>query len=271
MNATGTPPRTEMALSENEQVHTKPARDRGSMREWLSLILVIGGLFFFVRWFLFEPFRIPSESMLPTLEVGDMVVVSKFSYGYGDFSLDFDLPFMPDNRLLGGSPKHGEIAVFRHPRSKRNLIKRIIGLPGDTVQMINGQLFLNGEPMPQKLVGAASNTSLSNKPAQLIDEQLIDRQGEVTAAYQILNFADTVFDNTPRLTIPADTYFFMGDNRDNSGDSRSNRDLGLVHKRFLIGKAEIVLFSLNIQAHPEDLYFWAYWNPFRWGRFVKIL
>ena len=69
----------------------------------------------------------------------------------------------------------------------------------------------------------------------------------------------------------ADTYFFMGDNRDNSGDSRSNRDLGLVHKRFLIGKAEIVLFSLNIQAHPEDLYFWAYWNPFRWGRFVKIL
>ena len=260
-----------MTMSEDEQASTKPTQERSALRQWLMLVLTIGVLFFGVRWFLFEPFRIPSESMLPTLEVGDMVVVSKLSYGYGDFSLDVDLPFLPDDRVLGGDPKPGDVAVFRHPKFKRNLIKRIIGVPGDTVQMVNGQLFLNGEAMPQKLVGAATNTSLSNKPAQLLDETLVDRQGGTLAEYQILNFADTVFDNTPRVTIPADHFFFIGDNRDNSGDSRSNRDLGLVHKRFLIGRAEVVLFSLNVQSHPGRQYFWAYWNPFRWGRFFKFL
>lgn len=235
------------------------------------IVLVIVTLFFAIRWLTFEPFRIPSESMLPTLEVGDMVVVSKYSYGYGDYSLDIDVPLFPDSRILGSDPRRGDIAVFRHPRDKRNLIKRIIGIPGDTVQMIDGQLFLNGEPMPQKLLGAATNTSLSNRPAQLFDEQLVNRQGEVIAQYQVINFADTVFDNTPRLTVPADSYFFMGDNRDNSADSRSSRSLGLVHKRFLIGRAEMVLFSLNIQSHPEQTYFFAYWNPFRWGRFIKFL
>lgn len=258
-------------MTENEQAKNKPARERNGLREWLVLGLAIATVFFGLRWFLFEPFRIPSESMLPTLEVGDMVVVSKYSYGYGDFSLDFDLPFLPDERVLGGEPQRGDIAVFRHPKFKRNLIKRIVGVPGDTVQMVNGQLFLNGEPMPQKLVGPALSTSLSNKPAQLLDETLIDRQGRSLAAYQVLNFADTVFDNTPRITVPADSYFFIGDNRDNSGDSRSNRDLGLVHKRFLIGRAEFVMFSLNIQYHPEQRYFWVYWNPFRWGRFFKLL
>lgn len=258
-------------MIDNEQVSMKATRERNPLREWLVLVVVVGLSFFGVRWFLFEPFRIPSESMLPTLEVGDMVVVSKYSFGYGDFSLDFDVPLIPDDRLLYRQPQRGDIAVFRHPKNRRNLIKRVIGVPGDTVQLIDGQLFLNGEPMPQKLVGAAVNTSLSDKPAQLLDEQLVDRQGDVIAAYQVLNFADTVFDNTPRLTIPADSFFFMGDNRDNSGDSRSNRELGLVHKRFLIGRADAVLFSLNVQAHPEHHYFWAYWNPFRWGRFLKML
>ena len=258
-------------MSGNEQAKNRPAREKSSLREWVLLGLGIATIFFGLRWFLFEPFRIPSESMLPTLEVGDMVVVSKFSYGYGDFSLDIDLPFLPDERVLGGEPQRGDIAVFRHPKFKRNLIKRIVGVPGDTVQMVDGQLFLNGEPMPQKLVGPALSTSLSNKPAQLLDEVLIDRQGRSLAAYQVLNIADTVFDNTPRITVPANSYFFIGDNRDNSGDSRSNRDLGLVHKRFLIGRAEFVMFSLNIQAHPERRYFWVYWNPFRWGRFFKML
>ena len=161
-----------MTMSEDDQASNKPSQERSALREWLLLVLTIGALFFGVRWFVFEPFRIPSESMLPTLEVGDMVVVSKMSYGYGDFSLDMDLPFLPDDRILGGDPQPGDIAVFRHPKFKRNLIKRIIGVPGDTVQMVNGQLFLNGEPMPQKLVGAATNTSLSNKPAQLLDEHL---------------------------------------------------------------------------------------------------
>ncbi|MGA0234242.1 MAG: signal peptidase I, partial [Alphaproteobacteria bacterium] len=104
------------------------------MRELVLLGLAIAAVFFGLRWFLFEPFRIPSESMLPTLEVGDMVVVSKFSYGYGDFSLDIDLPFLPDERVLGGEPQRGDIAVFRHPKFKRNLIKRIVGVPGDPVQ-----------------------------------------------------------------------------------------------------------------------------------------
>ena len=228
-------------------------------------------VFFGVRWFLLEPFRIPSESMLPTLEVGDMVVVSKFSYGYGDYSLDIDLPFLPDERLLGGEPRRGDIAVFRHPQHNKNLIKRIIGMPGDTIQMIDGQLWLNGEPMPQRLVGPATNSSLSVRPAQLLDERLIDRQGETIARYQVINFADTVFDNTGRFTVPADSYFFMGDNRDNSADSRSSSELGVVHKRFLIGRAEAVLFSLNFRAKPGRGYALAWWNPLRWGRFLRLI
>ncbi len=241
------------------------------LREWLSLFAMAALVFFSIRWFLFEPFRIPSESMLPTLEVGDMVVVSKFSYGYSDFSFDMDLPSMPDQRLFGAEPRRGDVAVFRHPREDRNLIKRIIGLPGDTVQMIDGQLWLNGEPMPQRLLGPATNTSLSEDKAQRLSERLVGRRGAILADYEILNFAETVFDNTGRLTVPADTYFFLGDNRDNSTDSRSNTALGVVHERFLIGRAEAVLFSLNVQAHPIDGYFWAYWNPFRWDRFIKLI
>ncbi len=248
-----------------------PARKPSRLREWVTLILMTGLVFFGIRWFLFEPFRIPSESMLPTLEVGDMVVVSKFSYGYSDFSIDIDLPFMPDTRLLGAKPRRGDIAVFRHPRDDKNLIKRIIGLPGDTVQMIDGQLWLNGEPMPQRLLGAATNTSLSVDKAQLFSERLVDRRGAALAEYQVINFADTIFDNTGRYTVPAETYFSLGDNRDNSSDSRSNAELGVVHQRFLIGRAEAVLFSLNVQAHPTDGYFWAYWNPFRWDRFIKLI
>jgi signal peptidase I len=258
-----------MTNSEDDKAKTK--QEPSKLREWVSLIFMTAVVFFGIRWFLFEPFRIPSESMLPTLEVGDMVVVTKFSYGYGDYSLDIDLPFLPDDRILGGEPKRGDIAVFRHPKHNKNLIKRIIGMPGDTIQMIDGQLFLNGEPMPQRLVGPATNTSLSVRPAQLLDERLIDRQGETMAEYQVINFADTVFDNTGRFTVPADSYFFMGDNRDNSADSRSSTDLGVVHKRFLIGRAEVVLFSLNVRAQRGRGYSWAYWNPFRWGRFLKLI
>ena len=162
---------------------------------------------------------------------------------------------------------HGHVTV----NGKRVNIPSYRVKEGDVIEVRDSLLYINGVAAERDYIGPGSSNADIETSGDFFTETFESQNGKDHEHVIWDKYPNAMFNNFGPYTVPEDHLFFMGDNRDNSGDSRSNRDLGLVHKRFLIGKAEIVLFSLNIQAHPEDLYFWAYWNPFRWGRFVKIL
>ncbi|ACI98899.1 signal peptidase I [Rhodospirillum centenum] len=207
-----------------------------------------------IRTFAYEPFNIPSGSMIPTLLVGDYVFVSKFSYGYSRHTVAFGQPLF-DGRLLGGLPERGDVAVFKLPRDgKTDYIKRIIGLPGDRIQVIGGVLHINGEPVKReriqdRVVGEVMGTAIAvpqyietlpNGRQHLIIEQLGDAGG---------------LDDTPVYVVPPGNVFAMGDNRDNSTDSRVLNQVGFIPVENLVGRAEFIFFSLE-----EGTSFWEFWE-----------
>jgi len=206
-----------------------PAAEQKSMLRWLG---TLGSLFpvlfivVFVRSFVFEPFKIPSGSMMPTLLIGDFIVVNKHSYG-------LRLPGTNTKIMELGEPERGDVMVFRFPDDPNvNYIKRVIGLPGDEVTYRNKTLFVNGEPMPQRQVGMwigeGRNRNPSGRRPQLFEEDL----GEVT--HQVVIYPDRSDLQTGTWTVPAGSFFVMGDNRDQSLDSRS---WGFVPEENLVGKA----------------------------------
>ncbi|WP_298281121.1 signal peptidase I [Acidocella sp.] len=219
-----------------------------------------------IHSFLFEPFYIPSGSMVPTLLVGDYLVVDKFAYGYSRFSF----PFAPDlfsGRIGGHLPKRGDVVVFRPPgQMDEDFIKRIIGLPGDTVQVTNGQLLINGQPVPEADAGTYVDDS-SGQPmtGRAYTETLPG--GRVHTIFRLPGTNGDFANNTPVYTVPPGDYFMMGDSRDNSEDSRfMDGPVGFVPAENLIGPAEMIFFSIDLR-HP----FWEVWYwPFeiRWGRML---
>ncbi len=231
--------------------------------------LVIAGLF---RTLFFQPFWIPSGSMKETLLIGDFLFVNKMAYGYSRWSCPFGLCPIP-GRILGSEPERGDIVVFRHPVSGADYIKRVIGLPGDTVQMREGVLFLNGEAIPQEPAGVFTETyerqgSAGQYPR--CENAPVGQGGACTKSryietlpggrqFPVLNIEDRGFaDNTPLYTVPEGHYFFMGDNRDNSVDSRAPRNIGgvgFVPFDHLIGRADRVMFS---SAGSSMLAFWTW-------------
>ena len=231
--------------------------------------LVIAGIF---RTLFFQPFWIPSGSMKETLLIGDFLFVNKMAYGYSRWSCPFGLCPI-SGRLLGSEPERGDIVVFRHPVSGADYIKRVIGLPGDTVQMQGGVLFLNGEAVPQEPAGTFDETyerqgSVGQYPR--CENAPVGQGGTCTKSrhietlpggrvYPVLNIEDRGFaDNTPLYTVPEGHFFFMGDNRDNSVDSRAPRNIGgvgFVPFDHLIGRADRVMFS---SAGPSMLAFWTW-------------
>jgi len=243
----------------------------------LVYALLIAGVF---RTLFFQPFWIPSGSMKDTLLVGDFVFVNKMAYGYSRYSCPFSMcPF--SGRILGSEPERGDIVVFRHPTQNTDFIKRLVGLPGDQIQMKNGFLHLNGEQVPVVPAGAFSEIFEAQGPqskypscengavglgAECIKSRFLEQlPGGVT--HSILNIRDQRTDNTEIFTVPEGKYFFMGDNRDNSTDSRvpqSRRGVGMVDAEFLIGRADRVMFS---SAGRSMLFFWTW----RSDRFFKKL
>jgi len=204
-----------------------------------------------VRTFAYEPFNIPSGSMKPTLLVGDYLFVSKFAYGYSRHSFPFSLPLF-EGRIIGSLPERGDVAVFKLPSDNRtDYIKRIIGLPGDRVQVRDGILHINGEPVERvRLEDFYDDDGSSNGATVRYRESLPN--GE---SYQVLDLVSHgSLDNTNVYQVPAGHVFAMGDNRDNSLDSRVG-SVGPVPIENLIGRAEIVFFSTNGQAR-----FWQVWN-----------
>ncbi len=195
-----------------------------------------------VRTFIAQPFNMPSGSMLPTLLIGDYFFVSKFSYGFTRYSLPFSPPAF-SGRILGAEPQRGDLVVFRLPRDDAtDYIKRVVGLPGDRVQMRDGQLWLNGAPVPH----------------QRVDDFVYDDDGRSVRAkrwretlpngvsYETLDLQDNGFlDNTPEYTVPAGHYFMLGDNRDTSADSRMMNQVGYVPYDHLIGRVTMIFYSVD--------------------------
>jgi signal peptidase I len=216
-----------------------------------------------VRTLLFEPFSIPSGSMIPTLLVGDYLFVSKYSYGYSRFSLPFGLPLF-SGRVLASPPERGDVVVFKLPTdNSTDYIKRVIGLPGDRVQLRSGIVYINGEPVRRQPLGqyVLGDGSAVPHTFQLYKEILPNGR-----AHEIIEISDNgPFDNTGVYTVPEGHYFLMGDNRDSSRDSRFLNEVGYVPFENLIGKAQIIFFSVSGDA----LKFWQWYRTVRFGRLFQ--
>lgn len=226
---------------------------------WAILIALI------IRTFVVEPFNIPSGSMKPNLLIGDFLFVKKWSYGYSKHSFPFSIPII-NNRIFEKNPKRGDIVVFKTPEDNRtDYIKRIIGLPGDKIKISNGVVILNNSPLSQIEINNFNdiNNDGTLKNIQQFDEILPNKK------YKIINLINnSIADDTITYNVPEDEYFVMGDNRDNSQDSRFS-NVGYIPKENLVGKAWIVFFSL------KNSYFFEVWKwpkSIRYNRiFSKIL
>jgi signal peptidase I len=194
-----------------------------------------------IRTFLFQPFNMPSGSMEPTLIIGDYFFVSKYPYGYSRYSLPFSPPLF-SGRIFGAQPRNGDVVVFRLPRDPSvDYVKRVVGLPGDRIQMIQGQLYLNGMPVKRERL---ADIIEDGRPAKHWRETLPNG-----ASYETLDLIDNgPLDNTPIYVVPPDQYFMLGDNRDNSQDSRITTAHGYVPFENLVGRADVIFFSIDRSA-----------------------
>lgn len=217
-------------------------------------IVYISVFFFFFITFGWLAFHIPSSSMEPTLEVGDRIFVSKWAYGYNRYSIPFYPSFIGEKKLFGNTPKRGDVAVF----TKNNIeyIKRVIGLPGDRIQVKEGRLYINGTKIHRKLIREVPFTDYhgQKRVVKEYDEFLPNSEkGKPQIIHRIYEASDyDNFDNTPEYLVPDNYLFVMGDNRDNSIDSRAS--LGLVKKEYFFGKAQITTFSLYDCDQGKPIY-----------------
>ncbi|WP_254062824.1 signal peptidase I [Caulobacter sp. S45] len=244
---------------------------------------------FVLRVVLFQPFTIPSESMEPTLLKGDYLIVSKFAYGWSRHSIPFNPP-LAQGRLLGHSPKRGDIIVFKLPRDgKTDYIKRLIGLPGDRIQVTHGHLQINGQPVQREMQPPSQEDDAGSASIASFKETLPGGKTFTTNSFG----PDGLADNTGVYTVPQGCFFMMGDNRDNSLDSRfdpgdappgqascpwnhdvdkfmpSDLGVGFVPAEDLVGRADIILFSWR--PGVSVIKPWTWFTTARWNRFFHLL
>src|SRR5579875_747383 len=258
------------------------SRTSSGVGETIKTIVYAIIIALFIRTFFYEPFSIPSASMVPTLLVGDYIFVSKFSYGYSRYSLTLGLPLF-HGRIFFNEPHRGDVVVFKLPcdfpqldqataaiyrercDDTSDFIKRVVGLPGDKIQMINGILNVNGQPIKRDRLDSYFYTEDGRTQTfTQYDETLPNGY-----KHKIIEIGDDQpLDNTPEFTVPQGTYFMMGDNRDDSADSRDpTSGVGFVPAENLVGRAEFIFFSTDGYAHWWEVWKWPF--TIRYGRLLS--
>lgn len=254
----------------------------GSFLAFLLKLLLAVLIF---RSFIFSPFSIPSESMLPRLMNGDYLLAAKWPYGYSEYSLPFNAPLIP-GRILASDPERGDVVIFKHPLDETDYIKRVIGVPGDSVAMVDGQLVLNGELIPREPMADFEIPLSPNTGCAWGGEEARNAAGEAICrytrfretlpggrSYQVLDFGNTPSDNYTATIVPEGHMFVMGDNRDNSRDSRFEARIGdavgIVPQEQLVGRASVIMWSTDGSA--ELFKPWTWFTATRWGRIGDAL
>jgi signal peptidase I len=252
-----------------EQARVDDKRDKrkqaaeGGIYETVKVVVQALAIALVVRTLLFQPFNIPSGSLVPTLLIGDYLFVSKYAYGYSKHSIPFSPPIF-SGRILSSEPKRGDIAVFKLPKDgSTDYIKRVIGLPGDRIQMIDGILNINGQAVKRQRIADYETQDPWGKVVK-VPQYLETLPNGVTHVVIERDGDKGYWDNTYVYQVPAGHFFMMGDNRDNSTDSRDEASVGYVPFENFVGRAEIIFFSLDEGASGWKVWEWP-WTV-RWSR-----
>lgn len=279
---------TEAADPASAPAGAKPAAPPQKDESFFSFLawLVLGVLI--LRSFIISPFNIPSESMLPRLLTGDYLFATKWSYGFSKYSLPFSVPLIP-GRILASQPERGDVVIFKAPPGNDvDYIKRVIGLPGDEVQMKGGQVWLNGKAIPKvKVADFIVPVSPNTDCGPGFDSTDTGKPGGVPVCrypqfretlpggktYTVLDMGQTPQDDTGVFIVPEDHMFLMGDNRDNSMDSRfpaiEGAGIGIVPQENLVGKASVMMFSTD--GSSEWIKPWTWFTAARWNRIGSVI
>ncbi len=247
------------------KAEAKAGKKKNELLETIVVVIQALAIALIFRTFLYQPFSIPTASMQSTLMIGDYFIANKWAWGFGKYSFPLTVPF--NGRVLGGMPERGDVAVFRNEITNEDYIKRIIGMPGDRIQVQAGRLYINGTMVEREEIGRGSDTDsyMNTVPVTIYTETL---PNGVTHTIQEVS-DDQGLDDTAEYVVPAGHYFMMGDNRDRSADSRVLSQVGYVSFDAFIGKAEARFFSIKNNLPPWQLWEWP--ANVRWDRMFQAV